>query len=269
MSAATVSHQDSAPAEPILILTAMPEEAAPFAHRAQEAGEKVPRLERGVVFSLPTHDAVVAVTGIGAVNAAVRCTQLVEQLQPRLVVSAGSAGGLGRDIRIGDVVVGQSYRYHMADATAFGYELGQIPGMPPAYPGAEQIIDAARTLAGDHRHAADGLGPAGELGAAGDGTAAPGSAPTIHCGEIVSGDSFIAAHLVEHVRTDFPDAIATDMETTALAQACWLLNVPFVSVRSISDLCQADASDSFQLSLAQVADRSAATALSLVQYAGI
>lgn len=243
MRAATVSYLESAPTEPILIVTAMPEEAAPFAHRAQEAGVTVPRLERGVVFSLPTHAAVVAVTGIGAVNAAVRCTQLVEQLQPRLVVSAGSAGGLGRDIHIGDVVVGQSYRYHMADATAFGYELGQIPGMPPAYPGAEHIVEAAHALAQE------------------------GGAAAIRCGEIVSGDSFIAAHLVDQVRTDFPDAIATDMETTALAQACWLLNVPFVAVRSISDLCQADASDSFQLSLAQVADRSAATVLALVQYA--
>ena len=53
---------------------------------------------------------------------------------PRVLVSAGSAGGLGVGVRVGDVVVGSSYVLADADARAFGYVLGQVPGMPASYP---------------------------------------------------------------------------------------------------------------------------------------
>ena len=200
-----------------LLLAAMPDEAAAFLPGTDfEAGRAHPLPGTGVI----------AVTGIGAVNAAVRATRLIGELEPGAVVSVGSAGGLGADVRVGDVVVGSEYRYHQADATAFGYELGQIPGMPAAYLSDPELLARARGL-------------------------------DVHVGGMLSGDSFVAAHLVGDVRASFPGALATDMESVALAQACHLLGVPFISVRAISDLCDGSADESFRMALPDVAARCA------------
>lgn len=201
-----------------VVLAAMPEEAAPYTQRSLGG------------------DVTVAVTGIGAVNAAVTATRLIAEHSPDVVISTGSAGGLGDGVAIGDVVVGTEYRYHGADATAFGYELGQIPGMPPAFLGDATWLARAEALAADE--------------------VSEGSS-RIHLGGMLSGDSFIAAHLVAEVRKTFPAALSTDMESTALAQACHLAKVPFISVRAISDLCDGSASDSFHLTLDEVAARAA------------
>lgn len=208
----------------VLVLCAMKEEAAPF-----------------TALDTPLSWRVVT-CGIGAVNAAVSATQHILEFAPDLVFSTGSAGGLGLNVRIGDVVVGSSYRYHSADASAFGYERGQIPGMPTSYGAADGIVAAARQVAKT--------------------TPQPG-AGRMHVGGIVSGDSFITAANADEVRAAFDDALATDMESTAIAQTCHLLDVPFVSVRAISDLCDGSASTSFHLTLEEVALRAAQFTLTL------
>lgn len=208
----------------VLVLCAMKEEAAPFTTLATPLSWRV------------------VTCGIGAVNAAVRATEHILQFAPELVISAGSAGGLGLEVNIGDVVVGSSYCYHSADASAFGYERGQIPGMPAAYGGADDIVAAARRAAS---------------------TPAQPGAGRIHVGGIVSGDSFITADSAEQVRGAFDNALATDMESAAIAQTCHLFGVPFVSVRAISDLCDGSASTSFHLTLEEVAMRAAQFTLTL------
>ncbi|MDO5700627.1 MAG: 5'-methylthioadenosine/S-adenosylhomocysteine nucleosidase [Bowdeniella nasicola] len=217
----------------VLIITAMVEEARAFLPEGTAGPAAFPlgswRQVETADVSLAGHTARLAVCGIGSVNAAACTTRLIGEYSPDLVISAGSAGGLGAEVAVGDVVVGSHYRYHSADATAFGYALGQIPGMPERY-------EAAAS-------------PLAEV------EGAPG---TVRVGEILSGDSFIAAHLVAEVRAAFPEALATDMESAPIAQACHLAGVPFLSVRGISDLCDASAADSFHMAVEQVADRSRA-----------
>lgn len=40
-------------------------------------------------------------------------------------------------MNVGDLVVGTQFRYADADATAFGYAPGQVPGMPESFTAAE------------------------------------------------------------------------------------------------------------------------------------
>ena len=115
-------------------------------------------------------------------------------------------------MRVGDVVVGTSYAYARADARAFGYVMGQVPGMPAAFPAADELVAAVAL----------------------DGNA------TVRSGEVVSGDTFVDGALADEVRADFPAALSTDMESTALAHTAHLFGLPFVSVRGISDLCGVD-----------------------------
>ena len=53
------------------------------------------------------------------------------------------------------------------------------------------------------------------------------------------------------------DALATDMEPAVLAHTCHLYDVPFRSVRGISDLCGPHADKDFKTHVDDAADRSA------------
>lgn len=214
----------------VLLLAAMAEESRPVL-----AGRDYTELNvrRGRAWRLEAADKVVTLVtcGIGLVNAAVSTALAIETHQPRAVVSIGSAGGLGADVRVGDIIVGDSYRYADADSTAFGYEFGQIPSMPLAYAGDPHLLDLVRADEADD---------------------------TVHVGEIVSGNSFIDARLAPTVQQRFPRALAADMESTAIAQVAQGYKLPFVCVRSISDLCGPSAATDFRGAVETVAERSAA-----------
>ena len=58
----------------------------------------------------------------------------------------------------------------------------------------------------------------------------------IHTGLICTGDKFITDHaILADIKAQFPDGLAVDMESAAIAQVCHLEKVPFVSFRIISD----------------------------------
>ena len=211
---------------PIAILCAMAEEAAPFV-AALAAAEPVPAPLEGATAqrgALDGREVVVVTTGIGLVAAAAASTWAVVALGARVLVSAGSAGGLSRESRVGDVAVGDSYTYGTADATEFGYERGQVPRQPVRFAASERLADAV---------------PAPELR-----------------GRILSGDTFVTARNVAELRGAFADAVATDMESTAIAQVARAAGAEFVSVRGISDLCGPEAGVDFHIGVDEAAARS-------------
>ena len=50
---------------------------------------------------------VLVLSGIGKVNAAVSTSWVIHQFAPDCVINTGSAGGLGKGLKVGDIVVGQ------------------------------------------------------------------------------------------------------------------------------------------------------------------
>ena len=57
-----------------------------------------------------------------------------------------------------------------------------------------------------------------------------------HKGLICSGDQFIdKMEDVKRIKGIFPEALAVDMESGAIAQVCHLCQVPFLALRVISD----------------------------------
>lgn len=150
--------------------------------------------------------------GIGKVNAAVGTTLLLERFMPDCLINTGVAGGFPDFVQIGDVVISSEVRHYDADATAFEYEIGQIPQMPAAY------------IADDHL-----MHLAGKAGLACDEI-------SVHHGIILSGDSFIhTPKQIDYITEKFPDVMAVEMEGAAIAQTGFLFNIPFVLIRSISD----------------------------------
>ena len=187
---------------------------------------------------------------IGGTNATAALTSVISLVskQPRLVVSAGTAGGLKSGIAVGDVCVSTTLAYTDADATAFGYVRGQLPGMPATY----SSDDVARDMA---------LAASPALNAA-----TPTSADAkIYSGQMLAGNSFVTAANVGDTRTAFPEAISTDMESTPLAQVCEAYSLPFIAVRGVSDLCGPEAGEDFHIGVDEAAARSAAVVNQLVR----
>ena len=81
---------------------------------------------------------------------------------------------------------------------------------------------------------------------------------------MLSGGSFVTAENVGATREVFPEALSTDMESTALAQVCGSHHLPFLAVRSVSDLCGPAADQQFHLELDVVARISARAVLRLL-----
>ncbi|GAB2487694.1 5'-methylthioadenosine/S-adenosylhomocysteine nucleosidase [Promicromonospora xylanilytica] len=216
----------SAPAPVAVVLVAMDDEAAPFLGLASAVGEPE-RVGLAVhrQITLAGRPVVLVRTGIGFVNATAAGASAILRYGPDVpLISAGSAGGLAKDIAVGDVVLGVRLVNADADARAFGYVLGQVPGMPEAYDAAPALADAVRRAAADVSGAADG-------------------SLTLREGIIGSGEKFATTELALRLRADFPDMLAVDMESAALAQLCHNFGSGFVSARAVSDLCAPDGTE--------------------------
>lgn len=186
-------------------------------------------------------DVVLVKSGIGKVNAAIATTLLIQQYKPQYVMNCGSAGGFHKDLQVGDIVISTEVRYHDVDATVFGYEYGQIPQMPPVFEADPKLI---------------GLAVAGAR-----------QIPNINVTEglIASADSFMDdAERVAFVTSKFPDLLAADMEAAAIGQTCLRFDVPFVIIRSLSDIAGHKANTSFGRFLQTAAAHSAAVIQSVV-----
>lgn len=185
---------------------------------------------------------VLVLSGIGKVNAAVATAWVVREFAPDCVINTGSAGGLGKGLKVGDVVIGTRVAHHDVDVTAFGYEIGQVPRLPAAYESDNALVAAAEQAA----------------------QAFAGAAVTQ--GLVVSGDQFV--HSSEHVaaiRQNFDGVCAVEMEAAAIAQTCHQLNVPFVVVRAVSDSADEKADVSFEEFLKTAAVSSAEMVMALMQ----
>jgi len=166
-------------------------------------------------------EVIVLKSGIGKVNAAMGTTLLLQLYNPDYVLNTGSAGGFNKALRVGDIVISRELRYHDVDATVFGYEYGQVPGMPPLYSPDKKLADLAKRCAEQlDVNVVEGL--------------------------ITSSDSFMSDEArVQEVINLFPDVHAAEMESTAIAQVCSQFKVPFVIIRSLSDIAGTDAKVSY------------------------
>lgn len=161
-------------------------------------------------------------SGIGKVNASIATTLLLNNFKPDVVLNTGSAGGFDEQLEVGTVVISDEVRHHDVDVKVFGYEHGQVPGLPAAFQSDERLVKVAK----------EAVEEIGELPHA--------------TGLIASGDSFMSdLDHVEVVKGYFPKMIAGEMEAAAVAQVCHRFGTPFVVIRALSDIAGKDSSISF------------------------
>ncbi|MCR4994721.1 MAG: 5'-methylthioadenosine/adenosylhomocysteine nucleosidase [Bacteroidales bacterium] len=171
-----------------------------------------------IVGTLGKNTLILLQCGLGKVNAAVGAALLIRRYEPDCVVSTGCAGGIDESLKVMDVVVSTATMYH--DVSIPGSAPGQIQGLPERFRSEEQLIEVA----------CSGILPTKDT-----------DVPRIVGGLICTGDQFISdQQQLAAIKAHFPEALAVDMESAAIAQTCYLLKTPFVSFRILSDTPGAD-----------------------------
>lgn len=170
-------------------------------------------------------DVVVVQSGVGKVNAAV-CTQiLADKYRVDKVINVGVAGGLAPGLHIGDIVVSDDAVQYDMDASAFGHPKGEIPNMDMTY------FPADRHMLRKAQAAAERLGTKILVG-------------RIMTADLGLGDTQLKAELVETFK-----GACCEMEGAAVAQTCWLNDIPYLIIRSISDNADDSANDTYYESI--------------------
>ena len=163
-----------------------------------------------------TNKIITVCCGIGKVNAAI-CTQiLIDVFKVEQIINTGIAGGLKSGIKVLEIVISTSVLPHDLDS----HFLADYPPYHAEFEADEALQNLACIVCDTMKI-------------------------VHHQGRIVSGDAFITDSEVKANLIQKFNPYAVDMETAAVGQTAWRNQIPFVSVRCISDLADDDGAMSF------------------------
>lgn len=155
------------------------------------------------------NEVVLRKSGIGKVNAALETQSFIKEHSLDCLVSTGVAGALSHELKSMDVVAASQVVYHDVWCGE-GNAYGQVQGCPERFIANGSLLDCALQTG-----AREGL--------------------------LASGDFFISnSGQASAILANFPEAIAVDMESGAIAQTCHKHDVPFLTLRIISDVAGED-----------------------------
>ena len=184
----------------------------------------------GTIYSQPV---VLVRCGIGKVQAAITTAFLIVDFKVDAVINSGSAGGIGKGLHVGELVLSTGAAYHDANAIAFGYKMGQLPQQPQIYEADEKLVNKIAQ-------------------------AAQKTGLETKKGLIVSGDQFISdSHEIKRIKEIYPEALCCEMEGGAVAQTAYQFKVPFAIIRAMSDVGDENAGQSFDEFIIDAGKRSA------------
>ncbi len=192
---------------------------------------------------------VVVVSGMGKVAAAMTATQMIADYQPGFILFTGVAGGIHKDLSVGDIVVANALVQHDMDSSPL-FPRYEIPLL-----GIQELIPD-KSLSAVVKHAAQKFveeklcvsilqGTLEEFGI---------DSPLVYERMVASGDQFFSSKEdSRNLSQRLPDASCVEMEGAAVAQVCHEYNVPFSVVRTISDSANVDAMIDFEKFVSKVA----------------
>lgn len=160
---------------------------------------------------------VVARSGIGKVNSAATTQKIIDIYMPDLIINTGCAGSLTEKVKIMDVVIANYVTYHdfspiriMALSTP---DNGKIETSPSLIKLARDAIEELDSY-------------------------------NYYEGAIASGDCFVTDSTLRDEIRLATGCLAVDMESASIGHISKRNNVPFISIRTISDF--ADGQDDFE-----------------------
>lgn len=201
----------------IAIIFADENEFEPFLNAALSIGGTIGnRHSRRCVSTQIGDKAVIAVLcGIGKVNAATATAHIISEEKPDAVLNAGLSGAV-RGVYRNDILVGTSYTECDFDISPTGRALGEKPSQESVYYADEHLLSRALTIKG------------------------------IKSGALGTGDFFLTSSSLKQKYQELFGICAFDMESAAIASACHFADVPYLSIRMISDDADESAAEDYR-----------------------
>lgn len=160
--------------------------------------------------TLNNQNIILTESGIGKTNAA-RTTQiLIDYYKPEAIFNIGVAGGIAKNLKVGDIIISTSLVQHDFDITAFDHPKGYIPNIGNTIPIDNNLLNTTKTILDTNNVA-------------------------YKEGVIASGDIFCTKEsMATKINTQF-NALCVEMEGASIAQTAYLSKTPCLVIRSISD----------------------------------
>lgn len=159
-------------------------------------------------------DCILIKSGVGKVNAARTTQVLLDNFEVEFVINAGAAGAVNYLLNIGDIVIAKHVVQHDFDITAFGHSKGYITGVGDKIQCDLGLVSAFENMLKNM----------------------PELSYNIKLGIVASGDIFCTSIDMKNKINSKFNADVVDMECAAVGQVCYLDDIPFISIRCISDV---------------------------------
>jgi len=155
--------------------------------------------------------------GVGKTNATIAAQILIDTYGASVIINSGTAGGMDTTLQLFDTVI-------CTEAVCHDVEDGVLTGVSDWIPSIyfksdEKLLTAAKK-------AVKGLGK------------------KAHYGRMVTGDKFIEDNGRDEINSAF-SPLAVDMETASIAHVCYVNNVPYLAVRTITDTAESSGTNAF------------------------
>jgi len=163
---------------------------------------------------IKNHEVVVAKSDIGKVNAAITATILASHYHVNLIINTGLAGGVNPS-KVGEIILAEGLSYFDASTTAIDDNPHGQLGNDPLIVKTDQVyLNKAKSIFN-------------QLGY------------DYKVGHIVSGDRFVTKlRTIDKISKNVNNILACEMEGMAIAITAYKFNIPFVSIRGISDVIE-------------------------------
>lgn len=181
---------------------------------------------------LAGQDVVLAKSGVGKVFAALCAQTMVLNYGVTRFAVSGVAGSLSKDLHIGDVVIATTCVQHDMDTSAVGDAIGMVSGINRIRFEADAATVRSLESVCRERHVPYTLGI------------------------VATGDQFVASAAKERWIADTFGAVASEMESCAVAQVAFVNRVPYAAIRVISDEADGKTPEDYPTFVAHSAQRS-------------
>jgi len=170
-------------------------------------------------------DIVTLFSGVCKTNAAIATQLLIDNYGVNLVINAGVAGGMDNALEIFDTVIATEVAHHDVEN---GILTEFHPWMSSIYfKSDEKLLELARKVVKEFM-----------------------TNHEICFGRMITGESFITDDGRDEINSEF-SPLSVDMETASIAQVCYVNEIPFIAIRSITDTATHSGGENFEKNCAK------------------
>ena len=210
--------------ENIGIVVAMDEEKAEIEKLISNKEIKKTNNLKFIIGKIKDKNIVLIQCGVGKVNAARTTQKLIDKFNITTIINVGVAGAINSNLKIGDVIIAKKVIQHDFDITAFGHNKGYITDVGEGIESDKNLLEKVKEISQENSY-------------------------KTKIGIIATGDIFCTdIKMKEKINNKF-NADVVDMECGAIAQVSFLENIPFLAIRSVSDIPNGDNAKTFDENL--------------------